>query len=253
MSDRLTTRESWDTYWSGVALPMQIERGKNRADDAILDIIERFVPLRGASVVEIGGAPGQYLAYLHRHHRVEAHVLDYSEVGCAKTTENFRLLHYPLQVHHADLFSDEFVGQFDVVFSLGLIEHFADLPGVMTRHVRLLRPGGTLVVGCPNFLGVNGWFLRRLAPALMTEHNLETMDDRNWDGFEHSLGLTRLFRGYVGGFEPALFMRRERDTPATLLLSGVARALIRATRSRKLSALNSREISQYLIGVYRVA
>lgn len=252
MSDRLTTRESWDKYWSGVALPMEIERGKNRADDAILDVIERFVRLRGASVIEIGGAPGQYLAYLHRYHRVEAHVLDYSEVGCAKTGENFRLLRYPLQVHHADLFSDEPVGLFDVVYSLGLVEHFADLSGVVARHVRLVRPGGTLIVGCPNFLGINGWFLRRLAPGLIKEHNLETMDDRNWDSFERALGLTRLFRGYIGGFEPAVFMRREQDTPFRLALSGVTQALVRATRWRGLSGVNAREISQYLIGVYRV-
>lgn len=251
MNDRLTTQESWDQYWSDVGLPLEVKRGQNRADDAILDVMERYTDFAGKSVVEIGGAPGQYLAYFTRRHGVQAHVLDYSRVGCARTEENFRLLGFSLEVHNVDLFADSRLPPFDVVFSLGLIEHFADLKGVVRQHVKLLKPGGTLVIGCPNFRGVNGWVLDQLAPALMAEHNLGTMDARAWNSFEAELGLTRLFRGYVGGFEPALFLRRERKNLRTLALNTLSRALVRATRSPRLNDFNSPLFSQYLLGVYR--
>ena len=55
---------------------------------------------------------------------------------------------------------------YDVVYSLGLIEHFVDRVSIVERHVRLARPGGLLILGVPNFRGLTGWFLRTFAPSV---------------------------------------------------------------------------------------
>src|SRR5687767_9113313 len=93
-SRALTGATYWDRYWSGVTLPRE-SRHAPRAHylNAILDVFDRWLPSDARlSAAEIGGAPGQYLAYLHRSFGYHVTCVDYSETGCAKTVENFELL-----------------------------------------------------------------------------------------------------------------------------------------------------------------
>jgi SAM-dependent methyltransferase len=255
--DRLTEQRYWDDYWAGVELPLaRVHRPGQLYINEILDVFDRHLPRDPSlTAIEIGGTPGAYLAYVHRTFGYGVHCLDYSERGCAATRENFGLLGIPGVVHRADVFTDDLeLPSFDVVYSLGLIEHFTDLTGVVERHVRLVRPGGWLLLGVPDFLGINGWFLRRLGPRVLAQHQLETMDLENWDSFERRFQLTTLFKGYVGGFEPSIFLRREDETQANLVPYTIARALTRLlhTHFRPLRRLNASWLSGYAMAVYRV-
>jgi SAM-dependent methyltransferase len=252
-NDRLTEREFWDDYWSKIQLPAEVRKSRDHSHNRILDVFDRHLPnIPNATALEIGGAPGQYLAYLMRTKKYVGHILDYSEAGCRKARENFKLLRLPVEVHQGDLFDSSLsLGPFDVVFSLGFIEHFADLSQVIGRHLALLRPGGTLVVGCPNFRGVNGWFLKRLAPKLLAQHNTAMMDVETWSGFEQEFGLETLFRGYVGGFEPSVFVRCEEWTPTNVALNLSARVMRRACSSYPFKIANSTHFSHYAIAAYR--
>lgn len=251
----LTEQAEWDDYWSKVRLPMERKKTERTLYlNEILGIFDRYLPRdAGMRVLEIGGAPGQYLAYLHRNFGYEIHSLDYSEVGCRKTEENFKVLNIEGEVYRGDLFADDLsLGLFDIVYSLGFIEHFTDLEMVVGKHLDLLKPQGTLVLGVPNFLGINRLFLSRLAPKLLAEHNLEIMNVKNWAGFEKQFGLRAAFKGYVGGFEPAIFRRCEDKTRLNALLYRIADVLTRtfATRFKALRKLNTKYTSGYLMGVY---
>ena len=255
--DRLTQEEYWDNYWRNLRLPSEIRKVPgNLYLNAILRVFDRyFPPDERLSILEIGGAPGQYLAYMHRTFGYSVHCLDYSKMGCLKAKENLELLDIRGTVHHADLFSEELqLSQFDIVYSLGFVEHFSDPGMVIERHLRLLKPGGILLIGLPNFLGIYRFFLKRLSPELLASHNLRFMDIRTWGEFEKNLDLQILFKGYVGGFEPRLFSRRGARGSSRAVL-GVARALDRVFHSHLglLRKLNSRLTSGYAIGVYRKA
>ena len=129
--------------------------------------------MRRLTAAEIGGAPGQYLAYVHRSLGYRVTCVDFSATGCAKTVENFRLLGIPGDVIQADITTDAAdLPAFDVVYSLGLIEHFADRRQIVENHARLVRPGGYLVLGVPNFRGLTGWFMRTLAPSTYATHEI---------------------------------------------------------------------------------
>lgn len=253
----LTDAAYWDGYWDRVSLPKEHQR-RPRAYylNAILDVFDRFMP-RDASLTaaEVGGAPGQYLAYVHRILGYRITCIDYSANGCRKTIENFQLLGIPGDVIHADLMTEsEGLPTFDVVYSLGLIEHFVDRTSVVERHVRLVRPGGLLVLGVPNFRGLTGWFLRTLAPSVYATHEIQAMDLDGWREFEEAFGLDVLWKGYVGGFEPSIFARREEKGIRTLVPYLVARAMKRCL-SRRLGFLrrfNGPRISGYAMAVYRV-
>jgi SAM-dependent methyltransferase len=256
--DRLTDQGYWDSYWRDLRLPQEIVRGQPGSyASQILDVFERHLGKgSGRSALEIGGAPGQYLAYVAKTREYSISCLDYSDIGCEKTRENLRLLGLAATVYEGDLFSDAMdLPYFDVVYSLGLIEHFSDLTGIVERHLRFLRPGGLLLLGCPNLTGINYLFLRSLAPGLLARHNLETMKATRWREFELRFGLAVLFKGYVGGFEAQVLDRSEVDTRHNRILLRIVRVLRRLqndypNRLRWLRG-NSRLTSAYLMGVYR--
>ena len=251
----LTDDEYWDAYWDAVELPAEIRRSRDSLYiNEILDRFDRWLRNgRGLSALEIGGAPGQYLAYMHRRFGYTCACLDYSARGCEKTRENFRLLGISGAVFEADVFDDSLdLPTYDVVFSLGLIEHFTDLEPVVARHLQFLKPGGTLVLGAPNLQGINKWFLQRLAPEILAVVEPRSMDLNRWRAFESSLGLTPLFRGYVGGLEPCVFRARRselRSRPLSKVVEAVDLAI--HTHMRMLRRMNGRVLSGYIMGIYR--
>lgn len=254
----LTDEVFWDQYWQELILPREVTKGTSLYLDAITDVFDEWLPTgEGKRMLEIGGAPGQYGIYLHRRLGYRLHVLDNSAVGCAATRRNLDLLGIAGDVTQGDMFDPTLhLPSFDVVYSLGLIEHFNNLEDAVAAHVRFVRPGGLLILGCPNFLGVNGAVLRWLAPSVVATTNTDNMDLKKWAGFEKNLRLEPLFRGYVGGFEASVFARAERAR-------WIDRAALRSVNAlvwflghdefRALRRLNSRMWSGYIMGVYRVS
>ncbi len=255
----LTLVGRWDEAWAGVRLPLEHYRQPHALLlNDILDVLDRYLPRGKATVLKVGGAPGPYLAYIHKTHGHEVHCLDYSPVGCEVTRRNFAALGIPGFVHEMDLMDPTSrLGPFDVAYSLGVIEHFADLPQVVARHLAFVKPGGLLALGCPNFRGVNEWFMRRMAPKLLAEHNLDTMTLGRWCEFEQQHGLQPLFKGYLGGFDPELLKRCEvvNTTNGALYFGLQVLGVIRRWRTRLgLPRLgNAPWFSAYLMGVYRVS
>ncbi len=252
--ERLTSRSHWDEYWEDLELPAEISRKDGPPLlQAEMDIFERYLPRGPLSVLEIGGAPGQYLAYFYRHFGFNVSSLDYSPEGCKKTGENFRLLGIDGKVYQEDLFGDlAALPRFDIVFSMGLVEHFDKLDAVIEKHLNLLKPGGILLIGMPNFRGINRFFIKRFAPGQLSMHNLHSMDIRTWEGFERKFSLEKIFKGYVGGFEPMTFMMRENDNSHSFLYF-TARILnsLFHRRIRLFRKFNSMYISGYIMGIYR--
>lgn len=252
----LTSAGHWDDYWTAAPpLPVIVECGGSPAATAILEVVDRFLASnRPLSVLEIGGAPGGYAAHLHRQLGHDVCVLDNAPVGIEMTRRNFELLGIPGRVLERDLFETATAPpRFDAVYSLGLIEHFANTEAVVAAHLAYLRPGGRLIVGCPNLRGLNHMLLQRLSPSALEWHHLDMMNLREWPRFEGALGLRPRFRAYVAGFQPGMFWRRERE-------GLVERALVRGLRGaerwlrgelgRRMAHVNSRHWSYYMLGVY---
>jgi len=255
-SRALTSSSFWDEYWSGRPLPSEIRRGQSLHIDELIETFESYLP-DGMSkmALEIGGAPGGYLAFMHRNLGYEIAVLDYSETGCRLATRNFQLLDIPARIYCGDMFvSADRLPRFDLVFSLGLIEHFEEPESVVAAHLDYLNPGGTLMIGCPNFLGLNQAIVRRLAPSILRSLKSEATDIERWSRFETSFGLSRRFLGYIGGFEPLVAGRCEsqrlRDRSLWIALNYLGRVLNQPA-TRPLRRLNSRLWSGYLLGIYQ--
>jgi SAM-dependent methyltransferase len=263
--DALTAPAFWDEYWRDAILPAEVTRGTHTSIDAILDVIDRFVAAKSSlSVLEIGGAPGRFPAYLWRRFGHDVCVLDNSPVGVELSRRNFALMGIPGQVLHGDFMAgNRPEPQWDVVLSLGLVEHFRDTQSAVAAHLGYVRPGGTLIIGGPNYQGVNLALVRRLSPSSLESHNPDATKIADWPRFERALGLEARFRGYVAGFQPLMFSRCESTATVDRALArcfAIAAALLdrlnRRSRGRVAALMgrwNSPRWSYYALGVYRKA
>jgi SAM-dependent methyltransferase len=251
----LTDAAFWDAHWKGRQLPIAVdERLASPYQREILGVFRRVLPSGPQfSTVEIGGAPGGYLAYIARTFGHQVHAIDISPVGCRMLEENFRLLEIPVSVYCLDALNGDLSGlpRYDVVYSLGLIEHFDDPTPMVRKHVELAKPGGLVVIGLPSFLGINRPIIKLTRPELFGTHNLRTMDIRTWETFEKAIGLEVVFRGYVGGWEPRIYAVRRPGLftrPANAPIWAAAKVM---DLLRPLRGLNSRAWSGYAMAVYK--
>jgi SAM-dependent methyltransferase len=251
----LTDQAFWDAYWQHLKLPTVFEETRSSPyQREILRVFKRFVPEgQGSRALEIGGAPGGYLAFVNRTFGHEAYAIDSSAVGCRKLEENFRLLKIPVTVYCRDVLEGDLsdLPRFDLVYSLGLIEHFSDPREMIRKHIELAKPGGLVILGLPNFLGISRTILRLTRPETFRKHNLRTMDLRTWARFEREMGLEVVFRGYVGGWEPRIYAMRQNGRRSRLVNFPIRAAARVMDALGPVRRWNARAWSGYAMGVYR--
>ena len=130
----------------------------------------------GMRVLEIGCAPGKYLAWMGKVLGARVTGLDYSEPGMETTRALFRALDLDGDLRCEDVFQSPLPrGAFDVVYSCGVIEHFDDPRDIVERHVSFVAPGGMALIAVPNYAGIYGTLQCHFDPANVDIHNLGIM------------------------------------------------------------------------------
>jgi SAM-dependent methyltransferase len=242
----LARREHWDEVHAsekaGVAIAPQaaeahwLRRGLKRLlgrrllesmssydEHQIWDVLyPRHMPRPGATVVEIGSAPGEHLAKLSQTFGLVPYGIEYSDGGVEVNRAVFAAHGLPPEnVVQLDFFSDEcllrYREHFDVVVSRGFIEHFEDPSRVVDRHLELLKPGGLLIITIPNLRGVNRALTGLFHPELIPMHNLEIMAKAPFLRLFDPAKVRTLVCAYVGTFSFYLFNVKPGSPKAPLL------------------------------------
>lgn len=131
----------------------------------------------GMRVLEIGCAPGKSLAWIAR--RLGAHVtgLDYSARGLSFCRRLFAAVGVDGALYCEDVFTTTLPDdRFDLVYSVGVIEHFEDPRPIVAKHVALTRPGGRALMVIPNYAGIYGRLQGHFDAENLAIHNLRIMD-----------------------------------------------------------------------------
>jgi len=214
-------------------------------------IFSRFLTANpNVKLIEIGCAPGRWLVYFHEKYNYQVSGIDNSEMGVQKTQDNLKYHHINGKMFKEDMFRFYPPEKYDIVLSLGFIEHFEEVDEVIEKHLSLLKPSGKLILGIPNFKGINFLIQKYMYANLLAKHNLRIMNRDFFESLPQRFPLEKIFVNYVGGFEPALFF-----TPKPNVLSRVflkilgALGLIR--RNSLLDNFNSRLFSSYIMGIFR--
>ncbi len=89
--------------------------------------------------------------------------LDYSDRGCRMLSDRAKREGALVAVYQQDLFepSEDLIGQFDLIYSLGVVEHFHSLSTVLLAMQRLLARRGRMLTLIPNMAGILGPLTRR--------------------------------------------------------------------------------------------
>ena len=212
-SSEITNKVFWEEYWSNIALPISVDYNfKN--DRVIAEIIKKFVKKVNYDkmMVEIGCAPGKWLTLFNKELCYCVEGYEYIKTAAEKTKKNLILNGIPVdqfQIYVDDFVSSKISLKYDVVVSLGFIEHFQNYDQIMKKHLEILKDGGILIIGVPNFTGIN-YFIQRIIDfysvcKILPKHNLKTMNLDVYRNFVKNNNLRLIFNNYIGGFEPALF------------------------------------------------
>jgi SAM-dependent methyltransferase len=250
--DALTEQAFWENYWSTLKLPATIDP-RLSFDRCLSRGLKRHLQGKRGQVLEIGCAPGKWLAYLAAETGLVGSGIEYSDRGATATRENLARLGLPAgEILHGDFFKLEPEPRFDVVMSLGFIEHFDDPVAVVRRHAAWLKPGGTLVLGVPNFRGVHGVLQRMMDRKVLELHNLKVMSREFFAGLADSCGLDTESIEYLGSFEPCLPMQTKKSNHASAVLAKVViRTALPVRRSPVFDSWNAPWLSSYLLAVYK--
>jgi 2-polyprenyl-3-methyl-5-hydroxy-6-metoxy-1,4-benzoquinol methylase len=176
-------QDYWDRVWQGLPIPDAVNpRAKhlrNHTNRRFHNYFARTFAERNPSgqrlrLLEVGCARSRWLPYFAKEFGFEVTGLDYSAIGCEQSRAILRQAGVEGKVVEAD-FTDppgDLLGQFDVVVSFGVVEHFEDTASCIEGLARFLRPGGLMITSVPNLIGVVGAIQKRVCRAVYDVHVL---------------------------------------------------------------------------------
>lgn len=172
-------RDYWDGAWRDRPLPPRFDPDATNLTACVDREFERFfrrafrdIRTESASLVEVGCGASVILPYLGRRFGFALTGIDYSPDGVEQSRALLARESVAGDVREGDLFAppDELRERFDVVFSLGLVEHFTDAPRCLRALAALARPGGSLVTIIPNLAGSIGAVQKLLDRSVYDVH-----------------------------------------------------------------------------------
>lgn len=108
--------------------------------------------------------------------------------------------------------------RFDVVICSEVIEHVPDTPQVLRELTRVLRPGGTLILGTPDYSRRLWWFLEwaygKVLPGAYAHEHITHLSQANVQEQLVARGYEVLDLQYVGACE-MIFRARKAGRPGT--------------------------------------
>lgn len=163
---------------------------------------QHLPPGSGKRCFEVGCVPGSFMAYLGRELGYMPEGIDFvpgTVDVVSKTLRNYGLEEF--RVYQGDFFAWEPRYSYELVLSLGFIEHFqgALLDDVVKRTVDLVKPGGFLFLEVPNFNHGQYWLHKYLDRRNFDLHNIDVMSTDYFQQIAARFELDPVFLGYYGG------------------------------------------------------
>lgn len=218
---RTPSKNYWDGNWAG-AVPSGSLSSLNVFNADLKALFQSLRLTRSAQVAEIGFAPGKTLGWVHDHITPRVVGVDYSEEGCAVAQRFFAATGRNVRVLCEDATAiKELDRQMDLVYSIGVLEHFADPCDMLAAHLRGLKDNGTALILIPNYSGLYQRLQARLDPANLEIHNLESMQLQFWSALQSRLPEYDLRPSYYGRPSPWLLSLQKRGAVGRLLQYGL--------------------------------
>jgi SAM-dependent methyltransferase len=192
---RLTDKERWRCEGEVIS-PDQLVAMIRR--DEWIRVARDNLPNGPLELLELGAAPGNYSVALSKDRAWVPAGIDYSD-DADMYLRTMSAFGKKADLYRIDFLLESIDRKFDIVFSVGLIEHFRGkmFDDVLKVHDHYLRAGGYLVITLPNFTGVPYLWHYVFDRPDLTKHNIDAMRKDSFLYFEE-LGYETLYADYVG-------------------------------------------------------
>jgi 2-polyprenyl-3-methyl-5-hydroxy-6-metoxy-1,4-benzoquinol methylase len=250
----LTDQEFWDDYWKNCPIPNTVNDEFSFERCLARELKGQITfDTRGKTILEIGCAPGKWLAFFAKELGMIPSGIDYSAQGVQATQSNFKELGLSFgKLKSADFFTLTPDRQYDIVMSLGFIEHFNDPDKVVKLHLNWLKPGGTLILGVPNFNGIYKTLQQTLSPEVLEKHNLKVMNLDYFRSLASKYAIKLVNVRYLGSFEPCLLIDMNKVPNRLQIMINVFLNIAKKIRKLKfLDHFNNKYISSYILAIYK--
>jgi SAM-dependent methyltransferase len=217
-----------------------------------------LVPLlnKGSRVLEVGAACSRWVPYFYSVLGCETWGIDYSEQGLELTRRSLPPRN-TCRLVKGDFFDRSLLptAYFDLIYSNGFIEHFADTVVVTRRIAELLRPGGKALTVVPNLTSLYGRLQKRIDEDLYKKHIV--MDCVDVDRYHEDAGLAPVMPAqYYSCFAPGVVGFKALDTrffglgrlvmPTVKIIQHSVCWILHALRCD----FESKQASPHIVGIY---
>jgi 2-polyprenyl-3-methyl-5-hydroxy-6-metoxy-1,4-benzoquinol methylase len=153
-------KTNWDQYYNAPAITSSLTR--KITTRKLKSLMEQFyrASLEEASILELGGANSCFYDSLWCSFKPRTYtIIDNNEVGLERFKKNHPKSKNTFLVKQ-DLLNEKNVldQKYDIVFSVGLIEHFSpeETQKIIRSHFNFINPGGIVVIAFP----ISTWLYR---------------------------------------------------------------------------------------------
>ena len=202
-----TNKKYWTDYYSGSEYTKEKIISICSQYDRFWDILIKSCQTDPKTILEIGAYPGRYISYFAWKYNIYPTAVDFNP-DKETIKKSFELM----SINNYEIISEDFIkwnagNKYDLIISIGFIEHFEDYNTILDKHVYFLNEGGALFISIPNKRG-----LRRLYGLIcdrenLKRHNLECMDTNIFKKFALRNNLKIDYLEYYGGFQHSVHQK----------------------------------------------
>ena len=164
------------------------------AKDAVL----KEIAWRGKTVLDAGCGAGELAYLIAKKGAVHVFGIDFSSnaIQVAKTTykaPNLEFIHTDI----AEFSNLKILTGFDIICSLGTLEHVDRPLDALRKFKRMLNPGGSIIITCPNWINPRGYMLfmlKYLFDAKITLADIHYFTPLEFDMFAKKLSMNLSWR-----------------------------------------------------------
>jgi len=197
--NNITDQNYWETYYHSNYDKNNIIAVCSKYDK-YWDMLTQNREVAPKNIIEIGGFPGRYLAYIASKYKIEPVCLDYNSNinNCKYCFDEMGVSNYELI--NTDFQTYEPTQKYDIVYSNGFIEHFRDYNKILDNHIKYMAPKGMMMVTVPNKKYLRYFYGLLVDKKNLDQHNLDCMKKSVFEDFAKRNNLEIVCFDYFGGF-----------------------------------------------------
>lgn len=168
------------------------ELSGDKVPPAKLEVL-REISWKGKTILDAGCGTGELAGIIARRGAQKVIGVDYSKDAIGVAKANWK--NPNLEFLQKDI--NDIKEKFDVVVSLGTLEHLDEPLSALKKLKSLLKPNGSLIITCPNWTNPRGYILqtlRMLFDAKITLADIHYFSPLDFQGFAKKLGMKLIWR-----------------------------------------------------------